>query len=814
MQENQKTIYVKPLRAYKRLKAADEDHVTAYIYGISGTGKTELISRYLGKRKHLYFEAGRVSPEELQIEASDSRKIVVIDDLHELAMEDNCDELREAIVELIRREDIWLILAGRGAVPAWLSSVRYREIFYVIEESELLLDRPRAEQFLKQMGMVLTEEELAELHSWCVGIPLAYRLAVDNYKEVLERTGRRPQDPMTEKEFADLMDRGKNRMWDYLECYVYDQWDIRMQEFLMEVSIVDRFTEKLVEMITGRKDVAELLIRAGWLGNFMEETLEGDEKVYELRVAMRVSMRRRLKRRYTPERIRGLYENAGLYYQLTGHMLKALSMYQAVDDTERIVSLLTDNVRKAPNDGHYYELKKYYLALPEEKIQGSAELMLGMSMLQSLLLDVEESERWYGELESYAATRTGGEKKVAKSCLLYLDIALPHRGSAGLIELLPKACQLLASKQVNLREFSVTSSQASMMNGGKDFCDWSKKDRELAGTIGKAVEIVLGKYGKGLVNLALSESLLEKGGDNYEVASLANKGRMQAEAGGKLEQCFVADGMLAWLHILNGKVQEAEELLGRFRKKLQKEKESSTSIERMMANVDTFLIRCALYRSDRSASARWLETAPDEELGFCVYDRFGYVTKVRVYLQNGRNEQAYNLLLKLEYYARVMRRTYIAMEVKLLMAIVQYRMGEKSWDTLFSEMLTEAADYHFVRLISREGAAVRPLLQETAWRPAEDKKEKDFWKQVQKETEAMNRWYPAYLKAGIREVVLSDVMKKILKLQADGYSKDQIAGELGMTVSNVKYHTQQMYRRLNVSNKAEAVMEAGKRGLL
>lgn len=813
MQENQKTIYVKPLRAYKRLKAADEEHVTAYIYGISGTGKTELISRYLGKRKHLYFTAGRVSPEELQIEASDSRKIVVIDDLHELAMEDNCDEIREAIVELIRREDIWLILAGRGAVPAWLSSVRYREIFYVIEESELLLERPRAEQLLKQLGVLLTEEELTELHRWCIGIPLAYRVAEDNYNEMLERTGRRPQDPMSEKEFADLMEQGKNRMWDYLECYVYDQWDIRMQEFLMEISIVDRFTEKLAEMITGRKDVAELLIRVGWLGNFMDETLEGDEKIYELRVAMRVSMRRRLKRRYTPERIRGLYENAGLYYQLTDQMLEALAMYQAVDSTERIISLLTDNVWKAPNNGYYYELKKYYLALPEEKIQKSAELMLGMSMLQSLLLNEEESERWYGELKSYAATRTGGEKKVAKSCLLYLDIALPHRGSAGLIELFPKACQLLTSKQVNLREFSVTSNQASMMNGGKDFCDWSKKDQELAGTIGKAVEIVLGRYGKGLVNLALSESLLEKGGDNYEVASLANKGRMQAEAGGKLEQCFVADGMISWLHILNGKVQEAEELLVRFRKKLMQEGVNA-AIERMLANVETFLIRCALYRSDRSTSAEWLKTAPDEELGFCVYDRFGYMTKVRVYLQSGRNEQAYNLLLRLEYYAKVMKRTYIAMEVKLLMAIVQYRMGEKGWDTLFSEMLTEAAEYHFVRLISREGAAVRPLLLETAWEPSEEKTAKDFWKQVQKETEAMNRWYPAYLKAGIRDVVLSDVMKKILKLQADGYSKEQIAGELGMTVSNVKYHTQQMYRRLGVSNKAEAVMEAGKRGLL
>ena len=85
-------------------------------------------------------------------------------------------------------------------------------------------------------------------------------------------------------------------------------------------------------------------------------------------------------------------------------------------------------------------------------------------------------------------------------------------------------------KEVKMQEFSVTSNQASQMNGGKDFCEWSKRDRELAGSIGKIVEFVLGKYGKGLVNLALAESFFEKGGDNYEVAMLANKGRMQAEA--------------------------------------------------------------------------------------------------------------------------------------------------------------------------------------------------------------------------------------------------------------------------------------------
>ena len=78
-----------------------------------------------------------------------------------------------------------------------------------------------------------------------------------------------------------------------------------------------------------------------------------------------------------------------------------------------------------------------------------------------------------------------------------------------------------------------------MMNGGKDFCEWSKRDTELALTIGKSVEFVLEKYGKGLVYLALAESYLEKGKNIFEIFSKAEKGRMDAERGGMLEQVFV-----------------------------------------------------------------------------------------------------------------------------------------------------------------------------------------------------------------------------------------------------------------------------------
>mgnify|MGYP000556244836 CR=1 FL=1 len=53
--------------------------------------------------------------------------------------------------------------------------------------------------------------------------------------------------------------------------------------------------------------------------------------------------------------------------------------------------------------GHYSEMENNYRSLPESEILESPSLMQGMSMLCALNTDYENSERWYHELEQFAA---------------------------------------------------------------------------------------------------------------------------------------------------------------------------------------------------------------------------------------------------------------------------------------------------------------------------------------------------------------------------------------------------------------------------
>ena len=83
---------------------------------------------------------------------------------------------------------------------------------------------------------------------------------------------------------------------------------------------------------------------------------------------------------------------------------------------------------------------------------------------------------------------------------------------------------------------------------------------------------------------------------------------------------------------------------------------------------------------------------------------------------------------------------------------------------------------------------------------------------------------PAELAAGLageirirakdRGPVLSERERQVLQAFARGLSVPQVAGELFIGVSTVKTHTQRLYEKLGVSDRAAAVAEGMRRGLV
>ncbi|NBI18967.1 hypothetical protein D1841_15690 [Neglecta sp. X4] len=777
--------YIAPKIALKKLKTARSLPQNVYLYGATGYGKTELVRQFLSGRKYAY-----LSCEELPWEdVSPHDRIVVIDDLHRLKSE----ERREEILALAEREDVWLVLISRSPVPSWLLPRYVQGGFIVISESDLRLGRGEITGYLESLGIDYTEEDIRYLQETAEGNAYALHHVALRMKE-----GLHPGPAL------------RDEIWDafanYLENVVLVGWDSDLLEFLMQISVVDAFTPELAAMISGNLHVAALLERAAEAGNFLTQ----EDGVYRLRPVLVQALRNRALKVYGTERFKDFQYNAALYYEMHNETVPALRLFEECGKTERIKNLLIHNARMNPGNGHYYELRRYYFGLDEQEIEDSPVLMAGISMLYSMLMDREKSEYWYEKLKTFATAAKGGVRREAQSRLAYLDIGLPHRGSRDVLEVMKRIPALLFDKGNKLPEFSVTSNLPSTMNGGKDFCHWSPNDTVLAKTVGPLVERVLGRYGKGLTKAALGESYYEKGEDNYKVMALLTQAQMETERGGMLEIAFAAVGIRVRLAVLQGDLQAAQELLDSFQRAVKER-----HVTQLLPNMQAMRCRLALYKGDMDAAVRWLKVAPDEDVEFCSMERYRYLTKVRCYLARGEHIKAQALIEKLRYYGEQTGRAYIRMETGLLSAITKERMGGP-WQEEFREVLKEAEHFRFLRLITEEGAAVWPLLQKEKKALLEGGAlDKKWLLRLLTETEEMARRYPLYLKKrGATTADFHPTALQVLRLQADGLSVNQIAQRLGLKPDNVRYHTKENYRKLNVSHKADAILAARSLGLI
>ena len=267
----------------------------------------------------------------------------------------------------------------------------------------------------------------------------------------------------------------------------------------------------------------------------------------------------------------------------------------------------------------------------------------------------------------------------------------------------------------------------------------------------------------------------------------------------------MAVGILVQLSVLNNHMDGAVDMLESFRQVAEQE------APKLLPNIRAMSVRLDLYKERSNEACQWLEEAPDEDVEFNGMERFRYLTKVRVYLTLGRKEKALLLLNKMKYYADKMHRTYIKIEVMILEAITMYRMEKEGWQDILQEAVARAEDYHFVRILTREGSALWELLKAgtVTWQ------DQAFKKQVISECKQMAGFYPAYMKEKPEgNVILSDKALKILRLQSEGLSVEQIAQQLGLSKAGVKYYNQETYKKLGVNNKAAAVTEARNRRLL
>lgn len=776
--------YVTPAEALRKLQLAKGLRTAVYLYGATGFGKTTLVKQFLSDTDALWVscKAGPWGVSE-QLRRAVPGQCIVLDDLHLLSDEPT----QEQVLQTILAGENWVVLIGRMSPPSWLMPLMPGMKIVVISENDLRLTAAEIQKMAQQQNISLSPADVTFLKENSEGNAMVLCLTMERMRD---------GENLTET----LSDQIAQAFGSYLERFVISQWSNTIQDFLMEVSVVDRFTIPLAEAITGDDMAASILRQAANTGNFIIK--EGD--FYRIRRVLLETLRSRALIQMGRHEYNHCLYNAARFYELHDDVLTALNLYEQCGEKGRIKALLIRNARRHPGDGYYFELRKYYMSLPPEDIRSSAVLMCAVSMLYSILMDTESSEYWYGQLKEFSGHATGGDRKEAISRLVYLDICLPHRGIIDMINILKAAPALLAGNETALPEINLTSNLPSTMSGGKDFCEWSKTDKLLADTIGGILERLLGKRGSGLVNAALGESYYEKGVDSYTVLSHLTRCQSEAETTGTIQMVFVSVGLQTRLSLTAGNTAHAESLLDGMEQLVIREK-----ADKLLPNIRALRCIIDLMKNDTEAVARWMETAPDETQEFFSMERLRYLVKARCYLAQGNDLAALTLMERLNTFADASKRTYLGMQCGLLRCIAMRRLG-MDWKNLMLHVLETASEYKFIRVISEEGAAVAPLLHDVKYAFYEAHPDRKKWlDRLITEAEQMMHRYPSYLRGpGVDLSAFSATALNVLRMQAGGYSAKEIADQLGISQRTVKYHATENYRKLNAKGMLDAVQIA------
>lgn len=736
----QKDNYIHPKAAWDKLRMAGARRQNVYLYAATGYGKTELLHRYLRRRRHIWLSGEGLTVETLQEIALPAEATMVIDDLARVLD----PAVRREIVSMLDQPGLWLVLAGRCPLPSWLTGPYVNGRLSVIPEEDLRLSEKEIAQLYLSWGVQLPRNLLEKrIIPLVEGNPLGARLLAVEMSRGSSYT-------------EELVNDLTRKFYEYLNQAIYSEWPEEIREMMMQLSLLEHFTIQQAEEMTGRSDVNRLLAQAAEMGNLFSFKDGG----YTLRPAVINSMKLRMETVCDRVRENELLRRAGTICEKEGNIPRALKLYQDGQCEKEIHALLIDNARRYPGGGYYYELTPAYLALPEEEVRSSPDLIAAWSMLYSLALNATESERWYAVLQEYAAGHPDPEEhRLAESWLVYLDISLPHRGSTNLIEVLDEAARKIQTERLVMPEFSVTGGQPSLINGSKDFCDWTRDDQTMA-------------------------FQLEK---------------------------HVGAALVARVYLVTGHPGDSVKTLEELETRAQQH-----GARRVVRNVRAMQSRIKLWQGRVEDAVRWMENEPQNEIHFNVLERYCYNTFVRVYMAQQRYDKTVQILTRLRSYANMEKRPWLQMEGDLLESIIRYRTGNLLWKTELTQVLRRAESYHFVRLFCREGAALLPLLQELGCPEGVDEA---YWQEVLGKTRTMAEAYPLYLSTNAPAalpgaVQLSERALQVLRLQDRGLTRSEIARQLQLSERSVKYQCEQAYHKLGTSNKVEALAAARKLNLL
>ena len=839
-----------PATAWLSVDKEDNDPERFWTYFIAAL---QTVQADLGRRSMELLETGKAPSiravlTTLVNDISEARRdfVLILDDYHEIASKSVHESLAFLIDHLPPQAH--LVLATRVDPPLPLARLRVRGQLNELRASDLRFTTHEATAFFNDiMELGLTTDNVRALESLTEGWIASIRMAAISMQGC-------ESIPSFIAEFA-----GTHRhIMDYLVEEVLGRQKASVQQFLVRTSVLDRLSAPLCNAVTGGENAQEMLDHLQSANLFVVPLDEG-RKWFRYHHLFSDLLRDRLQKTQS-DRIPTLHRRASEWFAHQGLTSEAIHHALAARDFDRAADLIESVAVPLISQGKISAPQAWLEKLPEHVILSRPWLCIGLANVRSargqlaaveplveaveLMLsragagetpqDAETKRRIRNHLTSlriplmlargevneainlcYESLERLPDDQATARCMFVLMLGLAHwmRGE------MPRAMSYLEDAIVHGQSTGNFFNTLVAMGHLADIHVRQGRLRQAAEASRKAIRLGT-EWGGGeplpatsYAHICLAQ-ILYQWNEIEEAIHYVNRAIELGRQGVQLTIAVMAVPGLAPLTELTGQTTALSDALDEL------EGVAAASRSVIMSRVTSaWRARLALARGDMSGALQWAATRDkpkidsDEGLEFSL--EFEYLMVARLKIARGQLQGVPAILDRVRRRAEAEGRMGSVIEILVLLATTLRAQGrtDEAMTTL-QKALSLAEPEGYIRVFVDAGEPMAELLRSALARQILPDYVSGLLAAFGTATgrDGSVRFSGPRLKPAMEPITGREL--EVLRLLAAGASNKQIAQELVLVTGTVKAHLLNIYRKLDVHNRTQAVARARELNLL
>ena len=255
------------------------------------------------------------------------RFTLILDDYHVITSPD----VHSAVTQLIEGlpEESRLIIGSRGYLQFPVARLRVIGALTLIDARELSFTLDETDAFLSKFHISLPEPDIERLHEQTGGWAVALQLVIVALRKRVS---------------ADLsaaleaLQQDGTVLHDFLFDEVLSHQPLEMRTFLLQTSLMTRLTADLCRAVTQLESAPRMLAQARRVGLFI--AAHGDGIWHSYHPIFLEFLRTRARREFTPEVLKELHARASAWFANQGLRQEAVQHAVMSHDTERLLQMI------------------------------------------------------------------------------------------------------------------------------------------------------------------------------------------------------------------------------------------------------------------------------------------------------------------------------------------------------------------------------------------------------------------------------------------------------------------------------------------